>query len=104
MEEIIEMFKNEERVILFGDWNVQSFSEFDTLINAGYKSINGRYAPLQRSYNSEQNYTKTADKTKDKYFDNILIKGSFVGTLKVHEVYDQLLSDHLPVSAEITMK
>ena len=104
MQEIIEMLEDEERVILFGDWNVATTSEFDTLEDAGYRSINGSYLPLKRTFNYKQDYSESADESNDRYFDNILIKGIFVGSLKVHEVYDQLISDHLPISAKISLE
>ena len=37
MKELIEYCKNYDRVVLMGDWNVGSFSYFDTFVNAGYK-------------------------------------------------------------------
>ena len=37
MKELIEYCKNYDRVVLMGDWNVGSFSYFDTFVNAGYQ-------------------------------------------------------------------
>ena len=103
MLEVIQMLENEDRAIIFGDWNVASTSEFNTLLNAGFKPLNGGYLPYKRTYNYDQNYTSEADTSQDRFFDNIFIKGDGFGFRTVHEVYDKMLSDHLPISAKITI-
>ena len=102
-EEIISILENEERVIMFGDWNVADVSEFDVFKDAGYTLMNGGYLPFKRTYNYDQNYTDTADTTQDRFFDNIIVKGDIKGFRKVWNVFDELLSDHLPISADITV-
>lgn len=104
MLEIAELCKSSKRVMLFGDWNVADTSEYNTLAESGYRSLNGGYLPYKRTYNYNQNYDLNADKSKDRYFDNILIKGDFTGFFEVHEKYKELMSDHLPVSAKVNMK
>lgn len=105
MLEIAALCEKSKRVMLFGDWNVADTSEYSTLTDAGYRSVNGGYLPYERTYNYSQDYSAAADKSEDRYFDNILIKGNFTGFFEAHEEeYKHLMSDHLPVSAEINIK
>ena len=103
MQELIQMLADEERAIVFGDWNTHSFSEFDVLTQAGYTLLNGGYLPAERTYNTDRDYTDQADPSHDLFLDNIAVKGNIRGYGTVRNIYEQALSDHLPVVGEVTV-
>ena len=90
MKELIETFKDTERVIMLGDWNAYSPDYFDLFTDAGYKVCNdGSYL------------TCTGSKTGglDWAVDNIVYKGvSVSGFRKIPTA----LSDHVAIAATVS--
>ena len=93
MQELIDHLKTKDRFILFGDFNVESTSEFDTLKNAGYTNVNGGYLGWKKTYTSGEYY-----------YDNIFVsEGIIVNKYDVPNVSENLTSDHLPLIANLTI-
>ena len=104
IQEIIQMLSASDTAIIFGDFNTISDSEYNLFTNAGYTIMNGGYLPFE----------KTWDALNLQYApDNIIIKGNGYGFRKrldaqyVHgsePASDRIISDHLPMSAHITIE
>ena len=93
MQELIDHLKTKDRFILFGDFNIESISEFDVLKNAGYTSVNGGYLGWKKTYT-----------TGAYYYDNIFVSdGIVVNKYDVPSVGETLTSDHLPFVASLTI-
>ena len=88
ISELITKFASEPKVIMMGDWNVASFSQFDPFVEAGYILGNKGQATF-----SDTNLTKALD--------NIIVKGVELSNFTV--VQTSGLSDHLPIYATITL-
>lgn len=88
ISELITKFASEPKVIMMGDWNVASFSQFDPFVAAGYTLGNKGQATY-----SDTNTTKALD--------NIIVKGVEISNVGV--VQTSGLSDHLPIYATITL-
>ena len=85
IEELINIFDNESKIIIMGDFNVATPSEFDLFTNAGYQVANtGQYL----TYSGQ------------KALDNIVTKG-----LNIYNVGMMTtgLSDHYPLYADIAL-
>lgn len=85
IEELLSKYKDEEYVIMIGDWNVKEFSYFDKFVDAGYTLGNADGAL----------YTYPG-----RSLDNIIVKGLTISDFKVHYT---TLSDHYAVSATIKL-
>lgn len=84
IEELLEKYKKNERVIICGDWNTGDYS---LLKKAGYTLANdGSYVTFPKS---------------GKPLDNIVVKGLTISDVKVIKTD---LSDHYPISCKITLK
>lgn len=77
ISEILNLFKNNERVILCGDWNIQDYSLFK---NSGYELGNNG---LYKTYPS-----------KGYALDNIAVKGLIISNTKIIKTG---ISDHYPL-------
>ena len=87
MEELIDKFKDTERVIMCGDWNASKIDAMDAFIKAGYVVANDGSIPT---------YSRT--KTP---LDNIVVKGLEVSDVRTIETN---LSDHYPLICRISLK
>lgn len=85
IEELISKYKDEEYVIMLGDWNVKEFSYFDKFVDAGY---------------TLGNTDSTLYTYPGRSLDNIIVKGLSISNFRVH--YTDL-SDHYGVTAKITL-
>lgn len=84
ISELITKYSSYPYVVMLGDWNVASFSEFDAFVNAGYTMANdGTYLT----------YPSTG-----KALDNIVAKGLVISDVKMVQ---SSLSDHYPLLCRI---
>ena len=92
--EVLDLVKDEEYVIMAGDFNVQHLSEYDSFINAGYKIVNGGYFPEQATaYGGIKPH------------DNIIVSSN-INIRNFHldaDQYDKLASDHLPIWSDLVL-
>lgn len=88
MKELIEVLKDEERVVIAGDFNCKSFDSFRLFEAAGYTLANN--GSLDTCPSASQNHA----------LDNIITKGLQVSDVRV---YPTSLSDHNAISAEISL-
>jgi endonuclease/exonuclease/phosphatase (EEP) superfamily protein YafD len=84
INELIQKFEKNERVIMCGDWNTTNFSQFK---KAGYSMANDG--------------TKITYPSKSYALDNIVAKGVEITDVKVVKTD---LSDHYPLVCRITIK
>ncbi len=87
IKELIEVLKNEERVVLVGDWNVREFSYFDLFTDAGY-SLANTDSTLYTVYNGNLS------------LDNIIYKGVAVSDFTL---CGSDLSDHYAIACTISL-
>jgi len=93
-DELIELCKDWEHVIIIGDMNaVNGSSEFDRFINAGYTLANHDYLGDINTYTGEQSITNRA-------IDNIMVKGIAMTKIKP---YQTTLSDHNMLTCELSL-
>lgn len=92
IQKLITDFANYTHVIIGGDFNVNSISEYDAFANAGYSMLNNGYLGKINTYPSG---APTAG------LDNILCKGFSIGG--IHIVDDNTLTDHCAVYADFTL-
>ena len=85
IDELISALEGQERVLLMGDWNTQSFSYFNRFVEAGYTLGNSNSGLATCGSSS---------------LDNIIVKGLKVSDFAVHTT---ALSDHYAVSATISL-
>lgn len=88
IRELIEVLKNEERVIIAGDFNCRDFAQFDLFRAAGY------------ALGNDGSLITCPTASSNKALDNIIVKGVTVTNVRVHET---ALSDHHALSADITL-
>ena len=87
ISELITKYASYEKVIMVGDWNVNTFSLFDAFTTAGYTMANdGTY------------YTYPSG---ERALDNIIVKGLYISNVGMVETID--LSDHLPFYCDISI-
>ena len=86
IRELIDLFRNEERVILLGDWNVRAFSYFNLFTAAGFSLAN----------TNEKVYTYSASS-----LDNIVYKGVEISDFTL---LGTNLSDHNAIKCRVTVR
>ena len=86
--ELIDALKDEERVVIVGDFNCKSFDTFRLFENAGYTL--GNDGSVDTCPIASQNHA----------LDSILVKGLKLSGFKAHPT---TLSDHYAVSADVTL-
>ena len=91
MRELIEVFRNVDRVLILGDWNAYDYDYFDLFTDAGYTLGNRHEIP-----------TCTGSATGDLEWpvDNMVAKGL---TIRDFRGEPTTLSDHVAVIATITL-
>ena len=86
--ELIKVLKDEERVIIAGDFNCKHLESFDLFKNAGYTLANdGALVTFPTGQNNRA-------------LDNIIVKGLGIENAKV---YETTLSDHYAISADMSL-
>jgi endonuclease/exonuclease/phosphatase family metal-dependent hydrolase len=102
IEYLLDAIKDEEYVIIFGDFNANNH-EYDIFREYGYKLANGGEHGWKRTYNWQMNYTETANPALDRFIDNIIVSSNIIiESVEVLDyAYDYLTSDHLPIVAEL---
>ena len=88
IRELIEVLKDEERVIIVGDFNCRDFANFDLFREAGYTLA------------GDGSLVTCPAASTNKALDNIIVKGVTLANVHVHET---ALSDHHALSADITL-
>lgn len=94
IQELIDEFKNDKYVILCGDWNVGSTSEYSVLVLAGYRMANCDVAGSILTFPAGPNARS--------YLDNIVAKGFNITNVGVRNRAD--LSDHMLIKATLVKK
>lgn len=89
MAELIDKFKDDDKVVMVADWNCRDFDYFNLFTENGYK--------LANNDNSVATYRFSWD---NRSLDNIIYKGIAVGNFKVHVTE---LSDHYAVSCQVSL-
>lgn len=92
IQKLISDFSTTEYVILGGDFNVTSSSEFDAFVNAGWVVSNHGYVG---------DLPTCPASNPGSCFDNIICKGFTVSQIVVSGSAE--LSDHLPIMAKLSM-
>ncbi len=87
--EIIDRYRNDDYVILCGDWNIKDVSIFNLFVVAGYQLAN------HGTHGDFVTYGKGS------LLDNIIVKGYSVEKVKTINTY---LSDHKPIIAKLKIK
>ena len=92
---LLELIKDEQYVIVCGDFNVADISELDSVTSAGYKLANGGY------FGS----VSTVHGSDTSFYDNVIVSPNIVieSVEAPDEVYDDLCSDHLPLIADLIL-
>lgn len=88
--ELINKFKNNDKVVMMGDWNCRDFDYFNLFISNGYK--------LANNDSSINTYRLPCDTNCS--LDNIIYKGINVSNFKVHTT---TLSDHYAISCKVSI-
>ena len=90
IKELIEVFKNEEHIILLGDWNCIDFNQYNMLLDAGYNLANTdpELYTIVSAYNN-------------KSLDNIVYKG-----VKIENFTCEItsLSDHYALTCTVIVE
>ena len=95
IQKLISDFASDTYVIISADFNVDSTSEYDAFVNAGYVLANHGYIGDLGTFRNEVPENR-------KSFDNILAKGFIMSNIKVNEdSFD--LSDHAAISCDLQM-
>lgn len=90
LHELVDALKDEERVVIVGDFNCKSFAYFNILKDAGYTLAGD---------GSVSTYP-LAKPDGNPALDNIAVKGLKIANFKAHPT---TLSDHYAVSADVTL-
>ena len=92
--EVLALVQGEDYVIMGGDFNVQSLSEYSAFTDAGYKLVNGGYFP-----------EKATTQGGIKPHDNIIVSPNiYVRNFHLDsDQYDKLASDHLPLWSDLVL-
>ena len=85
MIELIDKFKDCDKVIMIGDWNCLDFSNLDLFTENGFSLAN-----------NDSSVPTITSNTRS--LDNIIYKGVQIENFKVHNTY---LSDHYAISCNI---
>ena len=103
--EILDLIKEKEYFIIFGDFNAQTTSFYDAFLNAGCKIANGGYLPFEWTYSfAPDDYSADTPSTNIRYFDNIVTsKNITIDFSQRLNVYADLSSDHIPFVAWLTL-
>ena len=88
MQELIEVTKNDERVLIAGDFNCRDLSTLDLFKEAGFSSAN------------DGSLVTCPAASENKALDHILVKGLTVKNAAAHET---TLSDHYALTADISL-
>lgn len=92
MKQIIDLTKGMENVIICGDWNVENVDEYSVLTDGGMKLVNGGFI----------SFTSTYANVIDRPIDNIIVSQNInVLSAEVKNVFDESVSDHLPLVCEL---
>ena len=92
IRELIGAFEKADKVIICGDFNVSSLSEYDIFKNHGYMLANhGKFGDI----------VTFPWKKKGSCIDNIICKGFDIKSI---QVYDTGLSDHYAIACDVVMK
>ena len=92
IRELIGAFEKADKVIICGDFNVSSLSEYDIFKNHGYMLANhGKFGDI----------VTFPWKKKESCIDNIICKGFDIKSI---QVYDTGLSDHYAIACDVVMK
>lgn len=108
-DEILAIISQHERVIVFGDFNVESDLEaiYGKFTEAGYKIGNcgfyGNYWTETTGENAEYNYNHYDNPQGEVYYiDNIIVSNNIVvSDAKAVNVYAESVSDHIPFMAKL---
>lgn len=89
IRELIDRYRNEEYIILCGDWNIKSLSAYDLFADEGYQLGNhGKFGDI---------ITRDASKS---CLDNIIVKGLNIVNF---QAIKSKLSDHRPIIASLVL-
>ena len=88
LQELIEVTKNDERVIIAGDFNCRDLSTLDLFKAAGFAMAN------------DGSLVTCPAASENKALDHILVKGLSVKNAKAHET---ALSDHYALTADVSL-
>lgn len=100
-QQLINALANYDHVIVSGDFNVNSISDYQSFVDAGYTLVSGSYLDLDT-------YLKylTEDPPRSDYLDNIMVKGFAVSNVKAWDesgYYENGLSDHSIISCDLLL-
>lgn len=100
ISELLTLLAGEKYVIICGDFNAASESEYNAFVSAGYTLLNGGYAGWNYTWNANPAYVGT------KYYsDNIIVSSNIVmENFEVLDVFDDLTSDHKPIVADLILE
>lgn len=106
IQKLITDFQNEEYVVICGDFNVSSISEFDSFANAGFTMANDGYlgeVPTYPASGTEvwSGGTKTVVDAARSGIDNIIVKGFAMSNIRVIDKKE--LSDHCAIMCDLTL-
>lgn len=95
-QELLSLMASEDYVILCGDFNAYSTSEFDVFKNAGYKLANGGDFGW---FDTWTNFGQSQSSWSNKKIDNIIVSSN----IDIQNVYvdNRNLSDHAPLITEL---
>ena len=90
IQQLISDFSNDDYVVIAGDFNVASASEYDTFKTAGYNMVNHGYLG-----------DIMTQPEKSAYADNIICKGFSINNIQTVE--DLTVTDHKGIYADLTL-
>ena len=99
INELINVFQNEDRVIIMGDWN-SSFDHFTAFTNAGYSLANTDYRLSTYSECQDARYYSSYIDYMEGAYDNIIYKGVNVSGFGLGGTK---LSDHYGIYCTVTV-
>lgn len=106
--ELMQMVAGYDYVIMFGDWNAYSSSEFTDFVTAGYTLSNGGYLDFENTQPTLDplypldNIIIRAD-TSAKSFRKVLAPVKIANPTTTEDERDLYVSDHLPIQAILTI-
>lgn len=102
---MINLMKQHKYAVIMCDFNAQTTAFYDEFINQGLKIANGGYKPFKFTYSYDPaDFNSDTPSSNIRYFDNIITTDNIViSNVTVHNTYDALSSDHIPISAELTI-
>lgn len=97
ISDLLTVIANEKYVVICGDFNAASQSEYDAFVNAGYTLCNGGYAGWHYTWHANPEHTGTKF-----YSDNVITSANIIcENFEVLDVFDDLTSDHKPIVADL---